>query len=89
MAEKENKAVQEKKEKKAKSDKPSVFARIGAWFKSLRSEAKKVSWASASSVRKNTLIVVICVLAVSIVLGLLDFMLSQSIGGQSKLVNFF
>lgn len=86
MSEKENKAVQEKK---TKSDKPSVFKRIGTWFKSLRSEAKKVSWASAASVRKNTLVVVVCVLAVAIVLGVLDITLTKAIGGLSDLVRFF
>ena len=86
MSEKENKAVQEKK---AKSDKPSVFKRIGTWFKSLRSEAKKVSWASVASVRKNTLVVVVCVLVIAVVLGVLDITLTKAIGGLSDLVRFF
>jgi len=89
MAEKENKAIEAKKEKAQKSDKPSVFKRIGTWFKSLRSEAKKVSWASAASVRKNTFVVVVCVLAVAIVLGVLDLTLTKAIGGLSDLVKFF
>ena len=89
MSEKEIKTVQEKKEKAVKSDKPSVFKRMGAWFKSLRSEAKKVSWANAASVRKNTLVVVVCVLAVAVVLGILDFTLTKAIGGLSDLVKFF
>lgn len=89
MAEKENKAVQEKKEKATKSDKPSVFKRIGKWFMSLRSEAKKVSWASAASVRKNTIVVIICVIVVSAVLGILDLTLTKAIGGLSDLVRFF
>ena len=84
MAEKENKVAIEKKAKG-----PSVFSRIGAWFRSLRSEAKKVSWASAASVRKNTLVVVVCVLAVAVVLGVLDITLTKAIGGLSDLVRFF
>ena len=89
MAEKENKAVQEKKEKAPNSDKPSLFKRIGTWFKSLRSEAKKVSWANAASVRKNTIVVVVCVLVVAVVLGVLDITLTKAIGGLSDLVKFF
>ena len=89
MSEIEIKTVQEKKETAVKSDKPSVFKRMGAWFKSLRSEAKKVSWANAASVRKNTLVVVVCVLAVAVVLGILDFTLTKAIGGLSDLVKFF
>ncbi len=86
MAEKETKNPTEKKETKVKSDKPSIFARIGAWFKSLKSEWKKISWASFDSVRKNSIIVIVCVVIVAAVLGLLDFILSQSIGGLSTLV---
>ena len=81
MAEKENKVAIEKKAKG-----PSVFSRIGAWFRSLRSEAKKVSWASAASVRKNTIIVIVCVVILSAVIGILDYLLSGSIVGLYDLI---
>lgn len=89
MAEKENTAVREKKEKKSNPDKVSFFKKVGTWFKSLRSEAKKVSWASAASVRKSTFVVIVCVLVVAVVLGVLDFTLTKAIGGLSDLVKFF
>ncbi len=83
MAEKETKKGLEKK---AKSDRPSIFSRIGSWFKSLRSEAKKVSWESAASVRKNSIIVIVCVLILSVVIGLVDYLLSGSIVGLNRLI---
>ena len=74
------------KEKKVKSDRPSIFSRIGSWFRSLRSEAKKISWESAASVRKNAIIVIVCVLILSVVIGLLDYLLSGSIVGLNRLI---
>ena len=66
--------------------KPNIFVRIGRWFKSLRSEAKKVSWANAASVRKSTIVVIICVVVIAAAIGLIDFLLSQSIGGLSRIL---
>ena len=86
MAENEKKVAEEKKEKKVKDKGPSLFSRIGSWFKSLRSEAKKVSWASAASVRKNTIIVIVCVVIISAVIGVLDFLLSGSISALSDII---
>ena len=82
MAEKEIKSDTEKKQK---SSKPSVFSRIGGWFRSLRSESKKISWASAASVRKNSIIVIVCVVIFSAVLGLADYLLSGSVVGLSRI----
>ncbi|MBR6807357.1 MAG: preprotein translocase subunit SecE [Clostridia bacterium] len=86
MAENEKKVVEEKKEKKAKTKGPSIFSRIGSWFKSLRSEARKVSWASGSSVRKNTIIVIVCVVILSAVIGVVDYLLSGSINALSDII---
>ncbi len=41
-SEKADKAKKDKKPEKQK--KPSVFARIGKWFKDMKSELKKVQW---------------------------------------------
>ena len=83
MAEKENKNAVEKK---VKEKKPSLFSKLGSWFKSLRSEAKKVSWASAASVRKNTLIVIVCVVILSAIIGALDILLTNTISALSNIV---
>ena len=93
MAEKEKKTELEKseakkpaKENKPKEDKPSVGQRLGTWFKSLKSECKKISWASWSSVRSNSIIVIISVLIISAVLGILDYCFSGAIVGLSRLI---
>lgn len=84
MAEKEIKST-EKVEKKAKAAKPSLISRISAWFRSLRSEAKKVSWASAAAVRKNSIIVIVSVIVLSAVLGITDYLLSGAVVGLSRI----
>ncbi len=89
MAENEKKALeaeQTKSDKPAKEKKPSVWKRLVAWFKSLRAECKKISWASFKSVRYNTIVVIIAVIICSIVTGLLDYGFSAAIVGLSRLI---
>lgn len=88
MAENENKTEirkSPKEEKPQKKDKPSVWQRIGTWFRSIKSECKKISWASWKSVRSNTIIVLVCVIIFSAVLGLLDYCFSSAIIGLSRI----
>ncbi len=89
MAENENKTDLQKAPKEAKpqkQDKPSVWQRIGTWFKSLKSECKKISWANWKSVRSNSVIVLVCVIIFSAVLGILDYCFSSAIVGLSRLL---
>ena len=68
------------KPEKAKSDKPSTWNRIKAWFKSVKSECKKINWASWKSVRSNSIVVI-----VSAALAILDYCFSGAIVGLSRL----
>ena len=77
MAEKETKAV--KAPKKEKSNKPSLFSRIAAWFRSCKAEMKKITWATWSNVKTNTIMVLITIIVLSAVIGLVDFIFSQGI----------
>lgn len=95
MAENEKKALEAEQngkadkavaEKPAKEKKPSIWKRLGTWIKSLRSEAKKISWASFKSVRYNSIVVIVCVVICSIVIGLLDYGFSAAIVGLSRLI---
>lgn len=80
-------AKTEKNETKApKENKPSFFSRVGAWFRSLKAECKKISWASPKLVKQNTLLVVVCVAIVGVVIGLLDYGFSQTIVGLSRII---
>lgn len=82
MAEKEIKEVKTetaKKPEKVKKNKPSLFSRIAAWFRSCKAEMKKVVWASWSSVWSNTVVVLVCIIAVSAVIGVVDFLFNQGV----------
>ena len=57
----------------AEAKKKNLFARIGRYFRELRSELKKVSWPTAKQVFKNTLIVLVSVLVVGVFIWLFDF----------------
>ena len=75
------------KAEKAKSDKPSLWKRITSWFKSVKSESKKVSWVSWKSVRSNGTIVIAAVVIIAIVLGILDISFSGALNGLADLIN--
>ena len=80
MAENE-KAVQAKKDKKSdKNAKPGFFARVGKWFRDMKSELKKVQWPTRKQTINNTLIVIACVIVVGIVIALFDFVAGEAIG---------
>ena len=89
MAENEKKELQkaEKKAAKAKSDKPSIWKRIGSWFKGLRAECKKITWTSWKEVKTSTFIVLVFVIVFAIVIGVLDYAFSGAISGLNGLVN--
>ncbi len=76
----------ESKPAKVKEDKPSVFARAKTWFKSVKSEWKKVAWASPKSVKNNTIVVLIGIIVFSAALGILDYLFSGAIVGLSRLI---
>ena len=84
MAENEKKPV---KAAKVKSDKPSLWSRIASWFKSVKSEAKKVVWASWKSVRSNSTIVIIAVVIIAAAIGIIDFLFQNAIFGLGSLIN--
>lgn len=78
MAENENQAVQAKKDKKSEK-KPGIFARIGKWFRDMKSELKKVQWPTRKQTVNNTLIVIACVIVVGICIALFDFVANNAI----------
>ena len=69
-----------KKDVKADKKKPGVFARIGKWFKDMRSELKKVQWPTRKQTVNNTLIVIACVVVVGIFIWLFDLVANRGIG---------
>lgn len=84
MAEKEKAqvtATEKKAEKpaKAKKDKPSLFSRIAAWFRSVKAEMKKIVWTSPKAVRSNSIMVFVVVLISAAAVGLVDAVFSKFI----------
>ena len=66
--------------------KPSVPRRIAAWFRSCKSEMKKVVWSSPKSVCKSSIMVIAVIVVVAAVVALLDFVFTQGIIGLNKLI---
>lgn len=69
--------AKEKKEKTTKenktSDKPKKPNKVAKWFKDLKIEFKKVTWASWKTTRNNTSVVLTTVILLSAFVGLLDW----------------
>ncbi|MCI8478848.1 MAG: preprotein translocase subunit SecE [Oscillospiraceae bacterium] len=76
--EKPAKADKAKKDKADKKSKPGFFARIGKWFKEMKSELKKVQWPTTKQTVNNTIIVIVCCIVVGICIWLFDW-LAQAI----------
>ena len=80
MAENEKAVQASKKDKKSdKNAKPGFFARVGKWFRDMKSELKKVQWPTRKQTVNNTLIVIACVIVVGIVIALFDFVAGEAI----------
>ena len=64
--------VQADKAVKKKEKKPGFFSKAGKWLHDLVAEAKRVVWPTGNQVVKNTIIVIILVIIVSILVWILD-----------------
>ena len=69
-------ASDKKSEKKAK---PGIFARIGKWFKEMKSELKKVVWPSGKQLVNNTVVVLVAVLIVGIIVLAVGFYIATDL----------
>lgn len=92
MAEdKKAKKAEEKAAKKAdkksdnKKSKKNPFKSIAGFFKSVRSEGKKVVWPTGKEVWKNTVVVLVVILILGVAIYIVDFGLSQGLKGIKKL----
>ena len=73
----------EKKEKKEVAKKkakgPGLFARIGKFFREVFGEVKKISWPTTKELLSYTLTVLAFIVLMSIVIGVLDFVLGKGL----------
>ena len=51
--------------------------KIPGWWKGLKSECGKITWCPKDKLKKNTLVVVIIILAIAAAIGVLDFVFSR------------
>ena len=79
------KADAEKTEKAAKKkSKKNPFKSIASFFKSVKSEGKKVTWASGKDVLKNTIVVLIVCVIAGVAIFAVDTVLTQGMGALKK-----
>ena len=77
----------DKKSGKDEKARKNPFTSIGAFFKGVRSEGKKVVWPKAKEVFKNTIIVLVVIIIVGVVIYLIDLGLTQGMKGIKNLAN--
>ena len=85
-------APAEKAEAKVKADKPKISdkesagKRIAGWFRSLKSEMKKIVWTSPKTVLHNSIMVIITIVVVAAVIALFDYVFSAGIVGLNRII---
>lgn len=52
---------------------------LGKWWRSYKSELKKIVWMPWGDVRKNTAVVIVVVVVIGVLIGLLDYVFSRGI----------
>ncbi len=60
--------------------------KLAAFLRSVKSELKKIVWASGKDTRKNFLVVIVITVSIAILIGLLDFAFEEGIQGIVNLL---
>lgn len=76
----------ENKPAKPKKDKVPFGERIKSFFRTYKSEFKKIVWASPKSVVHNTALVLAVVVILGAFIGVLDYVFSMGILGLGRLI---
>ena len=90
---KTSKKAEKAKTEKSQSDKPkkkskkNPFKSIASFFKSVKSEGKKVVWAKPKEVLKNTIIVIVVCVIVGVAIYGVDSLLSLGMKGIKSLAD--
>nr|WP_297174448.1 preprotein translocase subunit SecE [uncultured Agathobaculum sp.] len=62
-----------------KAKKPGFFARIGKWFRELKSECRKIVWPTRRQTANNTLVVLACVVIIGIFIWIIDILFGYGV----------
>ena len=76
----------DKAKKEKKTEKVGFFARVGKWFKEMKSELKKVQWPTKKQTINNTSIVIACCAVVGAFIWVFDFIANGAIKGLISLL---
>ena len=76
-------AVKKNKKTSSANKKPNIFARIGRWFREMRSELKKVQWPTVKQTLNQTGTVIVCVIVVGVFIWVFDWLAA---GGAKALI---
>lgn len=85
--EKKTSGKAEKKEQPKKKSKKNPFKSIASFFKSVKSEGKKIVWAKPQEVLRNTIIVLIVCTIVGVAIYGVDTVLSLGMKGIKSLAD--
>ena len=69
-----------------KAKKPGLFAKLRQKLKNLKSEFKKITWASKKSTFKSFGLVIVAIFAIALVLGLVDLGLMSLFNWLSRII---
>jgi len=61
------------------SDQPSALSRFMGFLREVRGELRKVTWPTRDELRKATVVIVIFVLLLGILIGVMDWLLQQTL----------
>ncbi len=81
----DTKKPEAKKDDSKKEKKPSIFARIGAAFKSYVGEIKKITWPTYKQTANNTVIVITTMIVMAVFVMALDTVFQYLIELLSKI----
>ena len=79
-------AEKKQADKPVKVKKPSIFSRIGKWFRELKSEIHKIVWPTRKQTVNNSIVVIAAILVVGVFIWILDAIFNFGI--QALLQNF-
>ena len=69
-----------------KAKKPGFFAKLRQKLKNLKSEFKKITWASKKATFKSFGLVIVSILVIALVLGLVDFGLMRLFNWLAEII---
>lgn len=73
-------AAKQKAAKSGKSPRPNIFARLGSYFRDVRSEMKRVVWPGRTEVLNSSLVVIVALIFFSLFIALTDFIVIRVLG---------